>query len=83
MRLLEIVPGFTTSAETLTLARGLGERLGTVCVTAKDRAGFIVNCMLMPHLNMAVRTLEEGFASRQDRGCRPAGLGRRSRRYAG
>jgi len=37
-----------------------------VKVLSKDRAGFIVNWLLMPYLNSAVRMLEEGFASRED-----------------
>ena len=33
---------------------------------AKDRAGFIVNFLLVPYLNAAVAMLEEGFATRED-----------------
>lgn len=66
MRLLEIVKGLTTSEETVAFARGFGERIGKTTVLSKDRAGFIVNWLLMPYLNSAVRMLEEGFASRED-----------------
>jgi 3-hydroxybutyryl-CoA dehydrogenase len=33
---------------------------------SKDRAGFIVNFLLIPYLTEAVRMLEQGFASRED-----------------
>jgi 3-hydroxybutyryl-CoA dehydrogenase len=66
MKLLEIIPALTTSEETLEFARGMGERLGKKTVLAKDRAGFIVNFLLMPYLNSAIRMLEEGFATRED-----------------
>jgi 3-hydroxybutyryl-CoA dehydrogenase len=44
----------------------MGERLGKKTVLSKDRAGFIVNMLLIPFLNNAVRMYEEGFASRED-----------------
>ncbi len=66
MKLLEIVRALTTSDETLAFARGMGERLGKTTVLSKDRAGFIVNMLLIPYLNNAVRMYEEGFASRED-----------------
>jgi len=66
MRLLEIVRGLLTSEETVEFARMFGERVGKTTVLSKDRAGFIVNWLLMPYLNSAVRMLEEGFATRED-----------------
>lgn len=66
MRLLEIVRGLLTSDETVEFARAFGERVGKTTVLSKDRAGFIVNWLLMPYLNSAVRMLEEGFATRED-----------------
>jgi 3-hydroxybutyryl-CoA dehydrogenase len=66
MKLLEIVRALTTSAETVDFARKLGERLGKISVLAKDRAGFIVNFLLIPYLNSAIRMLDEGFATRED-----------------
>lgn len=66
MKLLEIVRALTTSDETLAFAKQMGERLGKTTVLSKDRAGFIVNMLLIPYLNNAVRMLEEGFASRED-----------------
>lgn len=66
MKLLEIVRALTTSEETVGFARGVGERLGKRTVVAKDRAGFIVNFLLLPYLNSSVRMLDEGFATRED-----------------
>lgn len=66
MKLLELVMSLATSEETLAFARGVGERLGKTTVLAKDRAGFIVNMLLIPYLNGAIRMLEEGFATRED-----------------
>jgi 3-hydroxybutyryl-CoA dehydrogenase len=66
MKLLEIVRALTTSEETVTFGRAVGERLGKTTVLAKDRAGFIVNFLLIPYLNSSVRMLDEGFASRED-----------------
>ena len=66
MKLLEIVRALTTSEETIAFGRAMGERLGKTCVLAKDRAGFIVNFLLIPYLNSSVRMLEEGFATRED-----------------
>jgi 3-hydroxybutyryl-CoA dehydrogenase len=66
MRLIEYVRTLTTSDETLETARGFGESLGKRIIVSKDRAGFIVNFLLIPYLTEAVRMLEQGFASRED-----------------
>ena len=66
MKLLEIIRALTTSDETLAFARGIGERLGKTTVLAKDRAGFIVNFLLIPYLNSAVQMLDDGVATRED-----------------
>jgi 3-hydroxybutyryl-CoA dehydrogenase len=67
MALLEVTPAVTTSQETLAFARVYGsEVLGKTCVQAKDEAGFIVNRLLIPYLNDAIRLYERGFASRED-----------------
>jgi len=66
MALLELVRSIETSDETLAFARAMGERLGKRVVVAKDRAGFIVNMLLIPYLNGAIRMYEEGFASAED-----------------
>jgi 3-hydroxybutyryl-CoA dehydrogenase len=66
MKLLELVRAITTSDETMDFARAMGERLGKTSVTAKDRAGFIVNYLLTYYLNSAIRMLEEEFATKED-----------------
>src|SRR5438093_1915722 len=66
MKLLELVRGLQTSDDTLEFARGMGERLGKTVVVSKDRAGFIVNALLSCYLNMAVKMVEEGFATKED-----------------
>jgi 3-hydroxybutyryl-CoA dehydrogenase len=66
MKLLELVKALTTSDETVAFAEGMGERLGKQTVLSKDRAGFIVNMLLIPYLNGAIRMYEEGFASKED-----------------
>ena len=66
MDLIEIVRSIATSDETVEFARAFGAVLGKETVLSRDRAGFIVNTLLVPYLNSAVRMLDEGFASRED-----------------
>src|SRR5947209_5719085 len=66
MRLIEYVRTITTSDETLETARVFGESLGKRIIVSKDRAGFIVNFLLIPYLTEAVRMLEQGFATKED-----------------
>jgi 3-hydroxybutyryl-CoA dehydrogenase len=66
MKLLEIIRALTTSDETIAFARGFAERIGKTAVLAKDRAGFIVNFLLVPYLNSSIQMLDEGFATRED-----------------
>jgi len=66
MKLLELVPSITTSDESLEFARAYAEHLGKTTVLSKDRAGFIVNLLLIPYLNAAARMLDEGRATRED-----------------
>ncbi len=66
MKLVEVVPTLLTNEDITEGARKLCEQLGKVPVVAKDRAGFIVNALLFPYLNHAVRMFEAGYASRED-----------------
>jgi 3-hydroxybutyryl-CoA dehydrogenase len=66
MALVEIVRPLTASDETIAAARAFAEACGKTPVEVKDRAGFIVNALLFPYLNNAVRMLEHGTASRDD-----------------
>ncbi len=47
-------------------AREYVESLGKTVVKAKDRAGFIVNALLVPYLLSAIRMLDDGVATRED-----------------
>ena len=66
MSLVEIVRPLTASDETIATARSFAETCGKGPVEVKDRAGFIVNALLFPYLNNAVRMLENRTASRDD-----------------
>jgi 3-hydroxybutyryl-CoA dehydrogenase len=66
MDLVEIVRSIATSEETVEFGRAYCAALGKRTVLSKDRAGFIVNTLLIPFLNDAVRMVDEGFASRED-----------------
>ncbi len=66
MSLVEIVRPITASDETIAEVRAFAEECGKSPVEVKDRAGFIVNALLFPYLNNAVRMLENGTASRDD-----------------
>lgn len=66
MGLIELVRAITTSDQTIEFGRAWGVRLGKTTVESRDRAGFIVNMLLIPYLNSAVRLLEDGFATRED-----------------
>ena len=66
MRLVEIVPTVRTAPETLDRGRALVAALGKQGVLCRDRAGFIVNALLFPYLNDAVKMLEEGYATVRD-----------------
>ena len=66
MRLVEVVRGLETSERTLHLAMDLAKRLGKTPVVVKDVPGFIVNRVLIPMINEAIFTLEEGVASAED-----------------
>jgi len=66
MPLVEVVHSADTSTETVAAARAFAEACGKVVVNVEDRAGFIVNALLFPYLNNAVKALDAGLASRED-----------------
>jgi 3-hydroxybutyryl-CoA dehydrogenase len=66
MSLVEIVHAITTSEETMAEAREFVVACGKTPVTVRDQAGFVVNALLFPYLNNAVRLLDSGVASRDD-----------------
>ena len=66
MSLVELVRAITTSDDTLQAARAFTAACGKEPVEVKDQAGFVVNALLFPYLNNAVRLLEQGVASKED-----------------
>jgi 3-hydroxybutyryl-CoA dehydrogenase len=66
MSLVELVRTLVTADDTMAEARAFVEACGKEPVEVADRAGFIVNALLFPYLNNAVRMLENGTASRDD-----------------
>jgi len=66
MKLLELVEGIDTSAETLAAMKEMGTQWGKVCIVSKDSGGFIANRIGSPMLNAAVNVLDAGIGSRDD-----------------
>lgn len=66
MKLVEVVSTVVTSDEVTETTRALCDRVGKVAVSCGDRAGFIVNALLFPYLNDAVKMLEAHYATADD-----------------
>jgi 3-hydroxybutyryl-CoA dehydrogenase len=66
MALVEIIRPITASDATIATATEFAQACGKTTVEVQDRAGFIVNALLFPYLNNAVRMLENGTANRDD-----------------
>jgi 3-hydroxybutyryl-CoA dehydrogenase len=66
MGLVEVVRTIRTSPEAVAAARVLLADLGKTAVVCADRAGFIVNNLLFPYLNDAVKMLEANYAGVDD-----------------
>jgi 3-hydroxybutyryl-CoA dehydrogenase len=65
--LVEIVTSIMTTPDTVEEARRFAEdTLGKQCIDSQDRAGFVVNALLIPYLLSAIRMYESGFASKED-----------------
>ena len=65
--LVELVTSLLTSDETAAIAHDFAtEQLGKQVIRSQDRAGFIVNALLIPYLLSAIRMLESGFATAED-----------------
>ena len=62
MKLVEVVRTVSTSDEVTATALDVVERIGKQAVVCGDRAGFIVNALLFPYLNDAVRMLEANYS---------------------
>ena len=65
--LVEIVTSIMTTPDTVETAREFAEgRLGKQAINSQDRAGFVVNALLIPYLLSSIRMYESGFASKED-----------------
>jgi 3-hydroxybutyryl-CoA dehydrogenase len=64
--LVEVVSTVLTDSGTLNRAREVIEGLGKTTVTCRDRAGFVVNALLVPYLNAAASWYEHGYATREE-----------------
>lgn len=60
MKLVEVIRGIATEEATVQAVEVLAKRLGKTVATAEDYPGFIVNRILMPMINEAITTLQEG-----------------------
>jgi 3-hydroxybutyryl-CoA dehydrogenase len=65
--LVELVPSLLTAAGTTERSRAFVEgSLGKQAIDCQDRAGFVVNALLIPFVLSAIRMLESGFATAED-----------------
>ncbi len=75
MKLVEVVSTVATADDVVATVTALCEAIGKHPVQCTDRAGFIVNALLFPYLNDAIRMVEANYASTEDidsamkRGC--------------
>ncbi len=67
LRLVELVTSLLTSTETATRAEAFAaDVLRKKVIRSQDRAGFIVNALLIPYILSAIRMMESGFATAVD-----------------
>jgi len=66
MKLVELIRALQTSDETFARTKALAERFGKTVITSEDRPGFIVNRILIPFINEACFTLQEGVGTPED-----------------
>jgi 3-hydroxybutyryl-CoA dehydrogenase len=67
LKLVEVVRSIMTAPETVDEAHRFAEEvLGKSTIDSQDRAGFVVNALLIPYLLSSIRMYESGFASRED-----------------
>jgi 3-hydroxybutyryl-CoA dehydrogenase len=60
IKLVELVSGFSTTRETVEMAKQISKKLGMTAVESKDYPGFLINRILMPMINEAIYALYEG-----------------------
>ncbi len=66
MKLVEVVSTVSTSEDVAETTRALCAKVGKVAVSCGDRSGFIVNALLFPYLNDAIKMLEAHYATADD-----------------
>ena len=66
MQLVEVVKTVVTDPAVVQLGLDFGNKLGKSPIVTTDRAGFVVNRLLVPYLLDAIRALEEGFGTIED-----------------
>ena len=67
LALVELVPSLITSTDTTERSRAwVQDLLGKQAIDCQDRAGFVVNALLIPFILSAIRMYESGFASAED-----------------
>jgi 3-hydroxybutyryl-CoA dehydrogenase len=67
LRLVELVTSLLTSTDTIAAADGFATGvLGKKVIRSQDRAGFVVNALLIPYILSAIRMMESGFATADD-----------------
>jgi 3-hydroxybutyryl-CoA dehydrogenase len=66
MKLVEIINGYSTSKETSDLIFRMSQQLAKIPVIVNDYPGFVANKILMPMINEAIITLQEGVAGVQE-----------------
>ncbi|HWJ09822.1 MAG TPA: 3-hydroxybutyryl-CoA dehydrogenase [Nocardioides sp.] len=67
LKLVELVPSLMTDEATTERARAfVQDDLGKNAIDCQDRAGFVVNALLIPFILSAIRMLESGFATAED-----------------
>ena len=62
MKLIEVIKGYSTSADTMNSIMPLSKNISKVPVEVNDFRGFVANKILMPMINEAIITLNEGVA---------------------
>ena len=66
MKLVEVIAGVNTPAETVDAIKKIAEEIGKTPVQVNEAAGFVVNRILIPMINEACFIYQEGLASVED-----------------
>lgn len=67
LKLVELVTSLMTSQQTIERSESFADDiLGKIVIRSKDRAGFVVNALLIPYILSAIRMMESGFATAED-----------------